>query len=101
MLLFNKMRLLGRHLLQPLKDKDVKARLQLESWESEVEDEQWQTPLDLKRKYQKASIICGKNVIFNICGNRYRLWVKVEYKNGIVLIKDVGTHKEYEKWNID
>ena len=94
------MRLLAKHILQDIKEKDDDARSQIESWEAEVEEEQWETPHDLKKKYPKASILGNQNVIFNICGNRYRLWVKVEYKNGIVLIKNAGTHKEYEKWYI-
>ena len=56
--------------------------------------------LILKGRYPKASILRNQNVVFDICRNKYRLWVKVSYKNEIVLIEKIGTHKEYEKWNI-
>jgi len=36
-------------------------------------------------------------VIFDIGGNKYRLIVHVAYKFHRVLIKFVGTHKEYDK----
>nr|WP_256484879.1 type II toxin-antitoxin system HigB family toxin [Endozoicomonas sp. 4G] len=32
-------------------------------------------------------------------GNNYRLVVKVTYRNGIVAIKWVGTHADYDKQN--
>ena len=34
------------------------------------------------------------------CGNKYRLWTQISYKNKIVLIKKMGTHNEYEKWDL-
>ena len=93
------MTLLGKKQLQEFKEKHTDARPQVESWEAEVEEEQWSTPQDLKARYPKASIIGNQKVVFNICGNRYRLWVQVNYKSKIVLV--IGTHKEYDKWNID
>ncbi len=76
------------------------ARSQIESWEVEVKESQWSTPHELKRRYSKASIIKDKHVVFDFCWNKYRLWVQVDYRNGIVLVKKIGTHKEYDSWNI-
>lgn len=73
---------------------------QVNAWESDVEEAQWQTPHELKQRYPKASIIGGKQVVFNICGNKYRIWVTVGYKNGVVFIVKAGTHKEYDNWKI-
>ncbi|MFH1288148.1 MAG: type II toxin-antitoxin system HigB family toxin [bacterium] len=56
--------------------------------------------MDLKQRYPKASILKDKYVVFNICGNKYRLLVQVAYNTSIVLIKKIGTHKEYDNWNI-
>jgi len=94
------MKLIGKQPLRDFTGRHVDARSQVEAWEAEAEDAQWSTPHDLKGRYPKASILKNQNVIFDICGNRYRLWVKVNYKNQIILIKKVGTHKEYEKWHI-
>jgi mRNA interferase HigB len=35
-------------------------------------------------------------VVFNIKGNRYRLIAAIQYQHGIVYIRFVGSHKEYE-----
>ena len=94
------MNLLGKQLLRDFIQKHADARSQIESWEAEAEEAQWNTPHDLKSRYPKASILKDQNVIFDICRNKYRLWVKVSYKNQTILIKKIGTHKEYEKWKI-
>lgn len=94
------MRLLGKQILYDFKEQHADARSQIESWEAEVEDAQWSTPHALKSRYPKASLIGDQWVVFNICGNKYRLLVQVSYKNGIVFAKKIGTHKEYDKWNI-
>lgn len=94
------MKLLGKKLLHDFKRKYVDARSHIESWEAEVEETQWSTPHDLKERYPKASLVKGQHAVFNICWNKYRLLVKVNYGNGIVLVKRIGTHKEYDSWNI-
>ena len=94
------MKLIGKQPLRNFTERHADARSQIESWEAEVEEAQWSTPHELKSRYPKASIVKSQNVIFDICRNKYRLWVKVNYKNQTVLIKKIGTHKEYEKWEI-
>jgi len=93
------MKLIGKKLLQDFKEKHADARSQIESWEAEAEETQWRTQHELKSRYPKASLIKNKQVVFDICRNKYRLLVQVNYKNGIVLIKKVGTHKEYDNWD--
>ena len=44
-----------------------------------------------------ASIVGNKRVVFNIRGNNYRLIAAVNFDHGIVYIRFVGTHGEYEK----
>ena len=45
---------------------------------------------------RSASILKGSRVVFNICGNKYRLVVHVLYPYFTVYIRFVGTHKEYD-----
>jgi mRNA interferase HigB len=94
------MKLIGKQILNDFKERHTEARPQIESWEAEVEEAQWNTPVDLKHRYPKASILKGQRVVFDICWNKYRLLAQVNYKNKIVLVKKIGTHKEYDNWNL-
>jgi mRNA interferase HigB len=44
---------------------------------------------------QPASCEIGVRV-FNICGNKYRLVVKVNYVKGVVYIRFIGNHATYD-----
>ncbi len=94
------MHLLGKKLLHNFKEKHADARSHIDSWEAEVEEAQWETPHHLKARYPKASLLSNQQVVFNICGNKYRLLVQVNYKNRIVLVIKIGTHKEYDNWHL-
>jgi mRNA interferase HigB len=43
----------------------------------------------------------GRRVVVNIKGNDYRLVVAVVYRFGVVYIKFLGTHQEYDKIDVD
>lgn len=94
------MKLLRRQILQEFKEKHSDVRSQLDAWEAEVKKAQWTTPYDIKLRYPKASILKNQLVVFNIGGNRYRLLVQVSYKNGMIFIKNLGTHSEYNSWDL-
>jgi len=94
------MNLLGKNILYDFKQRHADARSQTESLEQEIEESLWKSPHDLLAQFPSARIIGGVNAIFNICHNKYRLWVKIAYNTGVALVKKAGTHKEYDKWNI-
>lgn len=94
------MDLVGKEILAAFKNEHPDARSHVTAWEAEIESAQWNTPHDLKRRYPKASLPGDGQVIFDICGNKYRLWVKIAYKTRIVFVKAIGTHREYERWGI-
>ena len=73
----------------------------LEAWHHEVSKLQWSNPNSVKAQYRSASVMGGNKIVFNICGNKYRLIVSVNYDAGIVFIKFIGTHKAYDKVNIE
>jgi mRNA interferase HigB len=39
----------------------------------------------------------GKVTVFNIGGNKYRLIVAIHYNRKIIYVRDILTHKEYDK----
>ncbi len=92
------MKLIGIKALEDFRKDHADCRKQLDAWVAETQDAQWQTPQDIKARYAHASFLPNNRVVFNLKGNDYRLDVKVNYKNQIVLIKRIGTHAEYKKW---
>jgi len=46
--------------------------------------------------YRHASFLANNRVVFNIKGNAYRLVAAIQYEFGIVYIRFVGTHREYD-----
>ena len=78
---------------------DAKGALQ--SWHDEALKADWKTPQEIKEHYRSASI-CGNNrVVFNIAGNKYRLVVEMQYQAGIVWVKFIDTHAQYDKINVE
>ena len=68
----------------------------LKAWHDEACLATWQTPQDIKNRYASASFCADQRVVFNIAGNKYRLVVQVQYAAGIVWVKFVGPHSEYD-----
>ncbi len=81
--------------------KDQRAvRAALESWFQEAKTADWKNSSEIKLSYAHASIVGADRVVFNIKGNAYRLVVAVNYERGILFIKWLGTHKEYDKIDV-
>ena len=69
----------------------------LKAWYAEAASAEWKAPRDILGRYRSADILPGNRVVFNIKGNQYRLVVKIHYNTGIVYIRFVGTHTEYDR----
>lgn len=53
--------------------------------------------VDPARRNPSADILPGNRVVFDIKGNTYRLFVKIHDNTGIVFVRFVGTHADYDK----
>jgi len=71
----------------------------LRAWFSEVEAAHWARPSDLKAQFLNASILRDGRSVFNIAGNKYRLVAWINYPHGVLYIRFVGTHAEYDRIN--
>jgi len=72
------------------------AEQPLKAWYAEAIKAAWRSPEDIKAKYRSASFVADNRVVFNIGGNKHRLVVHLNYELGIVLVKFIGTHREYD-----
>ncbi len=94
------MKLIGLRKIENFKKKHPDSSKTTAALIDELRQATWVKPHDIKAKFPKSSIIGNKNVILDICHNNYRLWLKVNYDAGVILLKEIGTHKEYMKWKI-
>ena len=72
------------------------AEQPLRAWHEEASRASWKQPADIKAQYRSASILKNRRVVFNIKGNDYRLVVAVAYRIGVVYIRFLGTHAQYD-----
>jgi mRNA interferase HigB len=70
---------------------------QLKCWYKEVDEANWKNPRAIKKEYPSASFLSDNRVVFNIKGNHYRIVVRINYDYGVVWIRFVGTHAQYDK----
>jgi mRNA interferase HigB len=76
----------------------VKAAL--DAWFDEVKKARWRNTAAVKQSYATASIVTGERIVFNVKGNAYRLVVAVDFEKGIVWIKWIGTHQDYDRIDV-
>lgn len=95
------MRVISKKLLLTFCEKHPAAKQALLAWHGEAMKAAWMTPQDIKARYATASFVGNNRVVFNIKGNDYRLVVAIAYRVGVVYIKFVGTHGEYDKIDVN
>lgn len=92
------MQIIARRTLRQFWDKHPQAETPLKLWFAEVNAATWTGPASVKASFGTRVDFIGDNrLIFDIAGNKYRLIVHVAYGFGRVLIKFVGTHKDYDR----
>ncbi len=78
-----------------------KATTALLTWYNEFLKQEFSNFNELKAVYGSASIVGNNRVVFNIKGNDYRLIVSVNFKQLAAYVIWFGTHKEYDKINVE
>ena len=91
------MRVIPISTLRAFWSKHSDAQTPLMAWYALASRSQWRSPSDIKEAYRNASFTANNRVVFNIKGNDYRLVVLVRYDKGLLFVKFVGTHAQYDK----
>ena len=68
----------------------------LRQWIAGVRSASWRSMAEVKAYARSADWVGNNRIVFNVAGNKYRLVVAVHFGAGIVLVKFVGTHAEYD-----
>ncbi len=90
------MRVFAKKILRQFWEKHDDTEEQLKTWYKEASKAKWKTPADVKSEYAKASILKNNRVVFNICGNNYRLIVAINYQRQWVFVRFIGSHNDYD-----
>lgn len=91
------MRIIALRTLRDFWESHADVESALRAWYQDASHSAWKSPEDIKVKYANASILGNNRVVFNIRGNNYRLIVAINYAFGIIYIRFVGTHAQYDK----
>jgi mRNA interferase HigB len=68
------------------------------NWERIVRRKAYRNTADVQADFPSVDFIGKGRAVFNICGNSYRLVVKMDFRgNGLVLVRHVVTHREYDR----
>ena len=95
------MRIIAFSTLRTFWEKHPDAETPLRVWYAEASRASWRTPADIKAAYRNASFTANNRVVFNIKGNDYRLVVAVHYDCGQMFVRFVGSHRQYDKINVE
>ncbi len=71
----------------------------LRSWYKLAKQADWRHFADVRNDASTASQV-GERTVFNIGGNRYRLIVYIDYRFGVIQVRHIGTHAEYDRVDV-
>jgi mRNA interferase HigB len=91
------MRIIARHTLAKFWKSHPEAEQPLKAWFQIAKAANWMNTAQVKRTFNKASVINRERVVFDICGGNYRLIVAFKFSARIAWIKFIGTHAEYDR----
>jgi len=91
------MKVIGIGLLSAFCESHADCRTWIANWIADVKQCTWSTPHDVKARYPSASLLATCIVIFNVRGNEYRLETQIAFGVGVIAVKWIGTHAEYDK----
>jgi mRNA interferase HigB len=91
------MRIIKRKTLIDYYTKEPKAKDALEYWYDKTSKAVWTCYADMKKTFNSVDSVGKQHYVFNIKVNDFRLVVVVKFTISQVLIRFVGTHKEYDK----
>ncbi len=93
------MRVVSEKRIRKFIEQDAQSADAMWHWADSIESANWRNPGDLKATFASASFV-GDLTVFNVGGNKYRVAAFVHYRKQIVYIKRIGTHEEYDKWDL-
>ncbi|MDP2793279.1 MAG: type II toxin-antitoxin system HigB family toxin [Sulfurisoma sp.] len=95
------MRIIALSTLRAFWELHTDSETPLRSWHALASRAAWKSPAEIKDAYRNASFTANNRVVFNIKGNDYRLVVAVRYDRGLMYVRFIGTHRRYDKIDVE
>jgi mRNA interferase HigB len=73
------------------------TRKSLLTWQRIIEESTWKSKMDVLHSFPDAKMIKNNRARFEIQHNKYRLIAEVLYDKGIVEVRFIGTHSQYDR----
>ncbi len=94
------MRILGSKIIMDFKRVHPQSRNALKVWEDTASLAKWQNIEDIRKQFNSVDYIPLRDqYCFDIQGNKFRLIASVNYIKGYVIIDEIFTHAQYDRWN--
>lgn len=91
------MRIVAQSNLQAFWIRHPETKLALAQWAALVQAADWRTSQEVAHGIGGAKVLNGERIRFAICGGNYRLVAAFDFNRGIVYVKYLGTHAEYDR----
>lgn len=91
------MRIIARSKIVDYYNEHADAKTALEEWYTKTKNASWTSFSDIKETFNSVDAVGNQHYVFDIRGNNYRLIVVIKFTIGLVLIRFIGTHAEYDK----
>ncbi|HEY0281680.1 MAG TPA: type II toxin-antitoxin system HigB family toxin [Rhizomicrobium sp.] len=92
------MQIIAKRTLKLFWARHPQAEIPLRNWHAVVDKAVWRGPADVKAMFgTTVDFVEDNRLVFDIAGNKYRLVVHVAYRFKRVLVKFIGTHKDYNR----
>lgn len=90
------MLVLGKNKIEEFSKTHVRAKKSLDKWLQVAMACKAKHPIELKKTFNSVDPVPPQTV-FDVGGNNYRIITRIDYKNGVILVTHVLTHREYDK----
>lgn len=91
------MRIIAKRALVEFYTRHSGAKTALEEWHKKTKTAEWLCFADVKKTFRSADSVGNGRFVFNIKGNNYRLVALILFSTGMVFIRFIGTHGDYDK----
>jgi mRNA interferase HigB len=96
------MQIIARRTLRQFWEIHPAAEIPLRAWFARVKAADWKGSADDKAMFGTTiDFVSDNRLVFDLGGNKFRLIVRVSYAYHRVLVKFIGTHKQYDAINAE